>query len=337
MWRYKFIPLMKGIVKSLPGIEHIMHKRPGSTANSRYCYAVWMRHLLNARENGMIRHPKSVVEVGPGGTVGVGLAALLSGTDQYTGLDVVNNWNSEENIRVFDELVILFRKREPIPGKEEFPKMHVPLPSLEFPSHILPEKWLEQCLSGERTDRIRRALQKAGEDAGKGVPRDNDHFEGEMIRYIVPWENSMIIAPTSVDLIWSQAVLEHVEDPRSVYESMHLWLREDGYISHEIDFKSHGSSGLWNGHWTYSEFQWKVVKGRRTYLINRLSFQAHLDLMQEVGFRVIRSTLANRESQLERKQLARRFRDMADKELSTPAMFFQAEKNRNELSQSSSK
>ena len=320
MWRYNIIPLMKGLVKSIPGMEHLLHKRPGSTVNSRYCYAVWMRHLLNARENGMSRHPGSVVELGPGGTPGVGLAALLSGTERYTGLDVVDNWNSEDNLRVFDELLDLFRKREPIPGKEEFPKMHAPLSSLAFPSHILPERWLDRTLSAERTGRIREALQKAGQAAGNGA----EPGEEPLIRYMVPWERSRAIAPASVDLVCSQAVLEHVEDPRGVYESMHLWLREDGYISHEIDFKSHASSGLWNGHWTYSDFLWKVVKGRYSYLINRLSFQDHLDLMKEVGFRVIHTSLASRESQLKRRQLARRFREMSDKELSTAAMFFQA-------------
>ena len=137
----------------------------------------------------------------------------------------------------------------------------------------------------------------------------------------------MTIAPASVDLICSQAVLEHVEDPRKVYASMQLWLREDGMMSHEIDFKSHASSGLWNGHWTYSDFLWKIVKGRYSYLINRLSYQAHLDLMKEVGFRVIRSTLASRESQLKRANLARRFRDMSDRELSTAAMFMVAKKD----------
>lgn len=313
-WKYNTVPLMKGLVKSLPGMEHILHKRPGSTVNSRYCYAVWMRHLVNARENGMNHHPESVVELGPGGTVGVGMAALLSGSKQYTGLDVVNNWKSEENLRVFDELVILFRKRVPIPGKEEFPKMHAPLPSLEFPSHILPDQWLDRALSPKRIGKIREALLKAGKE------------ETQMIRYMVPWEQSKIITPASVDLVCSQAVLEHVEDPRMVYESMHQWLREDGIISHEIDFKSHASSGLWNGHWTYSDFLWKVVKGRYSYLINRLSYQAHLDLMKETGFQVIRTTLDNRESQLTRKNLARRFRDMSDKELSTAAMFFQAKK-----------
>jgi len=323
IWRYNIIPLMKGLVKSIPGMEHVLHKRPGSTINSRYCYAVWLRHLINARKNGLERHPASVVELGPGGTVGVGMAALLSGSEQYTGLDVVNNWQSERNLQVFDELVELFRKREPVPGKEEFPKMHSPLPSRDFPSGILPDKWLEQSLSEERIARIREALLKAGK-----VPGENPG--PQMIRYIVPWEQSRIIAAGSVDLIWSQAVLEHVVDPLLVYESMRLWLKEDGLISHEIDFKSHASSGLWNGHWTYTDFLWKIVKGRYSYLINRLSFQKHLDLMKEVGFRVVHTTLDSRESRIKRKHLARRFRQMSDREMSTAAMFFQALKEKDQ-------
>ena len=319
MWRYKVKPLAKGIVKSLPGIENILHKRPGSTVKSRYCYAVWMRHLINASENGMSEHPPSVVELGPGGTVGVGMAALLSGAEQYTGLDVVNNWENERNLLVFDELVDMFRNRETIPGKEEFPKMHAPLPSYDFPSHILSDKWLEETLSEERISRLRKEIKTCMDKGG----------EGEMVRYIVPWGRSKIIAPGSVDLIWSQAVLEHVEDPRNVYESMYKWLREDGIISHEIDFKSHGSSGLWNGQWIYSEFQWKIVKGRYAYLINRLSYKAHLDLMKDIGFNVIQTVPTSMESKLKRKHLAPRFREMTDKELSTPTMFFQAKKEKN--------
>ena len=318
MWRYNVKPIAKGMVKSIPGIEKILHKRPGSTVKSRYCYAVWMRHLVNARENGMKQHPSSVVELGPGGTVGVGLAALLSGTEFYTGLDVVDNWESERNLQVFEELVIMFRNRERIPGKEEFPKMHAPLPSLDFPSSILPDKWLDKALSEERIDKIREALKSGHGEDGKE----------QMIRYIVPWERSEIITPGSIDLIWSQAVLEHVEDPRNVYESMHRWLSEDGYSSHEIDFKSHGSSGLWNGHWTYSESLWKIVKGRYAYLINRFSYLAHLNLMKEVGFEVIHTTLTSKESKLKRKDLASRFKDLTDLELSTPTMFFQAKKQK---------
>jgi len=316
MWKYKMKPLLKGIVKSLPGIEHVMHKRPGSTVKSRYCYAVWMRHLINAMENGMTRIPKSVVELGPGGTVGVGMAALLSGAEQYTGLDVVNNWETERNLQVFDELVTLFKNREAIPGKDEFPKMHAPLPSYEFPSEILADSWLDQALSEERISQIREDIKSCMDKEG----------EGAMVRYIVPWERSNIIDPGSVDLIWSQAVLEHVEDPRNVYESMYKWLREDGIITHEIDFKSHGSSGLWNGHWTYSDFQWRVVKGRHSYLINRLSYKAHLDLMNEVGFNVIHTTLTSMESKLKKRDLAIRFKDMTDKELTTPTIFYQAKK-----------
>jgi hypothetical protein len=52
-----------------------------------------------------------------------------------------------------------------------------------------------------------------------------------------------------VDLIVSQAVLEHVDDLENTYDAFAQWLRPGGRMSHEIDFHSRGLTMPWNGHW----------------------------------------------------------------------------------------
>src|SRR5262245_33287553 len=66
-------------------------RRPGAgtggTDNARYCYAVWLRHIVALAEVGLPTQPDLVIELGPGDTVGVGIMALLTGSHEYVALD----------------------------------------------------------------------------------------------------------------------------------------------------------------------------------------------------------------------------------------------------------
>lgn len=132
--------------------------RGGGTASARYCYAVWLRHLIHARNCGLKRHPDTVAELGPGDSIGCGLAALLSGCSRYYALDAVKRVSVEENLRVFDELVELFRRREAIPDDREFPGVYPLLDTYEFPSSVLPDEHLDKALEGGRVQRTRDAI-----------------------------------------------------------------------------------------------------------------------------------------------------------------------------------
>ena len=107
--------LLKGIIKSIPGIEHIynFHKHTGGSCNARYCYVVWLTHLTYAFQNGVTKIPKHIVELGPGDTLGTGFAALITGADKYYALDIVRYTNVEESLKIFDELVLLFKNSIP--------------------------------------------------------------------------------------------------------------------------------------------------------------------------------------------------------------------------------
>ena len=95
-----------------------------------------------AHKNRLSTWPISVVELGPGGSLGTGLAALLSGADEYYAFDVVEYMAIEDNIKVFDLLVDLFMNPEKIPDETEFPKLQPRLDAYEFPFYILDKERL---------------------------------------------------------------------------------------------------------------------------------------------------------------------------------------------------
>ena len=279
----------------------------GSTPSARYCYAVWLRHLIHASKCGLRGIPEAVAELGPGGSIGCGLAALLSGCARYYALDAVNKISVDENLRVFDELVELFRSRSPIPDDQEFPEIYPPLETYEFPSAALGDDLLAKALNGHRIQRIRDSI-SAGEI-------------GEMITYRAPWSDPASIPAGSVDLIFSQAVLEHVDDLPGAYRCMRLWLRPGGYASHTIDFRSHGTSDAWNGHWACSDFVWKMIRGRRPYLINRAPYSTHVDLLTANGFTIVSKATKPAASAVQRADLSKTFIGMCDSDLATSSAF----------------
>lgn len=79
--------------------------------SARYCYSVWLRHLAVVFKNGFTSYPRTIAELGPGSSIGVGLAGLVGGAEQYYSLDVVEHATNERNREVFLELVTLFKNR----------------------------------------------------------------------------------------------------------------------------------------------------------------------------------------------------------------------------------
>ncbi|MET0659721.1 MAG: hypothetical protein ABW110_16355, partial [Steroidobacteraceae bacterium] len=104
------------------------------------------------------------------------------------------------------------------------------------------------------------------------------------------------------------------------------WLRPNGYMSHQIDFKCHDSAREWNGHWTYSDLMWKIARGKDTWLINREPHSTHVRLIHECGFRVVEDARVSRPSKITRSQLASRFQQLTDADLTTCDAFIQVVK-----------
>lgn len=303
-------PLLEGAATLLPGVQRLARRRTGGTDSARYCYSVWLRHLVLAERHGLSAFPACVAELGPGDSLGIGLAALLSGAERYLGLDLVAHAGLERNVAVLEELIELFARRTSIPGEEEFPEVKPRLARYEFPAGILTAGRLAGSLGAARLERIRRAVRAPG--------------AGAMIEYCAPWFDAARIKPASVDMIFSQAVLEHVDDLEAAYGAMRRWLKPGGLMSHQIDFRSHGFAAQWNGHWAYSELAWRIVRGGRPYLLNREPRSTHRRLLAAHGFRIAFEQSVTRPSGIGRQRLARRFRAMSEEDLTTAGWFVQA-------------
>ena len=50
-------------------------------------------------------------------SLGIGLAALLSGVERYIALDVIQYASDAQNLRIFEGLIALFKDRAPIPDE----------------------------------------------------------------------------------------------------------------------------------------------------------------------------------------------------------------------------
>ena len=268
----RLVPVIVGNLKRSKLMRQILPLSTGGTNNARYCYSVWLRHLNYYMLNSNRGIPCTVAELGPGDSIGIGLSAILSGVEHYFALDVLRFWDSNKNIRIFDELLELFRRREDIPGDVEFPNVFPKIKDYAFPEMVLSEAVLKMSLSSSRIERIRKELQAPDDPANT------------IIKYQIPWYDSKVIQAGSVDLIISQAVLEHVDDLENAYSAMSLWLNDEGLMSHAIDFKCHGMTKSWNGHWCLSEFEWQMVRGGRVYAINRQPLSVHIKLLEKNGF-----------------------------------------------------
>jgi SAM-dependent methyltransferase len=304
-------PILRGIRTYLPGWKCV--PGTGGTESARYCYSVWLRHATLARRNGLRELPKVVAEFGPGDSIGIGLAALVSGCGQYYGLDLVRHANAPRNAQIFDELVELFRARAPIPGDDEWPNVSPKLEEYRFPADVFDEARLAAALDGERLARIRASILDA--DAPDSV-----------VQYRVPWMDERVVEAGSVDMIYSQAVLEHVDDLEKAYRAMARWLKPGGYMSHVIDFKCHELADDWNGHWAYPEFVWRLIRGRRPFLLNREPHSTHVRLLRGQGFELVCNRATMLPSRLVRARLPRRARAFSDDDLATSGAFIQAVK-----------
>jgi SAM-dependent methyltransferase len=281
----------------------------GGTNSARYCYSIWMRHLLLINQICNVKSiPKVVAEIGPGDSLGTGFAALLSGAEKYYALDAIMYCDIQKNLKTFDDMVELFNNKEDIPDDKEFPNINPKLDSYAFPEKILPDSQLEVLLSNERITQIRQNIRSI-------------NIENGNIYYFAPWYDLSNIQERSVDFIFSQAVLEHVDDLQLVYDSMKKWLKEEGLMAHVIDFKSHGTSVEWNGHWKYSDFTWKIIRGRAPYLINRSPLSSHLKYLDQTGFQVVYKDQIKKYDGIKREDLGKQFMNMSEADLHTSVVY----------------
>jgi len=318
--------VVMGLLTYVPGarlgaklVRNFSHRNTTKIARyaALYSYSIWLRHLVYAYQNGVRQTPRVVAELGPAYSLGIGLAALLSGAEKYYALDLAPYIENKINIKTFNELIQLFDKRAPIPHEDEFPDQTPLLDSYDFPHHILTEARLEAGSSREKVAKIKDELYALPGNAGSD----------EMICYVAPWNGSEVMREQSVDMILSRVVMEHVDDLNATYRALSQWLKPGGLLSQDVDFRSHGFAIEWNGHWAYSDFQWKLIRGKRPYLINREPCSTHINYLKKYGLNIVcELRQMDKVDGIQRDSLSRRFHYMSPDDFTTQTAFFQCVK-----------
>lgn len=294
----QFLPILKGAATWVPWLYDARRGTTGGTSSARYCYAVWLRHLIGMRSRGLPGGFQSVAELGPGDSLGIGLAALLSGARRLQAFDVVQYASPAANQEVLDGLLDLFRARADVPGEVEFPQLFPGIDTSGFPHHLWSDGELDGLLSPTRAAAISSAL------AGR-----NGEIE---ISYVVPWHSAPSVLRGHVDIVFSQAVLEHVNDLAATYAALGSWVAPGAYMSHVVDFRSHHITPGWDGHLQYPDRVWRVVRGRRPYLLNRCAPDQHLRELVAANFDVLEVVRKLQEPTVPAGKLAREFQCWSD-------------------------
>jgi len=312
-----YLQLIYGISTFIPGFYKIRSKIKGSggTFSSRYCYAVWFRHLISIFTKTNKNKFDTIAEVGPGDSIGVGLLALLLGANKYYAFDVVKFANVKKNLEIFYELIDLLKKREHIPDQNEFPRVNPFLNNYEFPYYIYTDEFIEMCLSKERIQKIEYSIINQNKDDSQiFYYNDEDIYKNK-------------VKKNSIDLIFSQATMEHIDDIANQYKLMEYLLNSGGLISHSIDFRSHGYASSWDKHWEYSDLYWKLLRGKRPYLINRLPLSKHLELIEMNNFNIIDNQIIEEESNIKNWSLNKNFIDFKDYDFTASVSYILGKKS----------
>ncbi len=107
-------------------------------------------------------------------------------------------------------------------------------------------------------------------------------FSGMKINYHTSLSIPGKIPEGSVDMVVSQAVMEHVSD---ILRCMTLFsMVKPWHCVTQIDSEPHETTPTWNGHWAYSDMHWNFIIGlRRGLLLNREPCSRHLAMLRKSG------------------------------------------------------
>lgn len=311
--------LIIGGLKSYLPIPERKYKGTGGTSNALYSYSVWFRHLYwVAHHLGRDKaRPKTVVELGPGDSIGTGIAALLSVADTYIGLDVLEHASHELNEQMLAEIASLFRSRSDLGSDTSFARTYPRLPTYAFPIDLIGGEELERRLSEANLDRIRTAMKSMAA------------VDNPVVQYRSPWHEGSV-KPSSADYVFSQGALndmDHIasrDDLGRNIQTMVRWLKPGGVMSHQIELSCEGGEP-WNHHWVYGPRTWTVIRGRRPYYKNRVPMSEYVRLFTAAGCSVV-ATIPVTKPGLPREATAAQFRQLPDEDFQTASVFLIAVK-----------
>lgn len=261
---------LKGLLTYIPGVAFILNRKKSTSKHSgtqaEFCYTLWLSILVFLKENGIQANFKEIGEIGSGGSLGVGICALLSGCDKYTALEVDAIFNTDQNLKLLDEIILLFRNKTRISNK--YSQLNLKITNYEYPENSIQPLFLQE----NRITEIKNEI-------------INGFRNSNRITIVTNWE----LKPSlNLDFIFSRAVIEHVKAPDIVYKGISNHLKKSAFMFHDIEFHSHGITTTKNGHNAIPDYIWTIIFGKRSYFLNRWQIKDHYTSINNNGFEIIK-------------------------------------------------
>ncbi len=164
-----------------------MGRRNYPRVDAEYFYRVWLSHVCMANHFNAWDAPETVLEIGPGTSLGVGVAALLSGVSKYIAYDLNALLNGEDGEPLIHEIASLYAGKAPCTESDS------QLPMADLPQQLFSSERMSYFLSPDWVEHIKCSLEN----------------QNDLIYYFNDPDD---LAANSVDYIFSQSALEHVAD-----------------------------------------------------------------------------------------------------------------------------
>lgn len=248
--------ILKGALTFVPGMVALIKKKKSnhSCSNALFCYNLWLRVLVHLKETGVNTSLERIGEIGNGGSFGVGICALLSGTKEYYALEIEDIYDVEQNLNLLNEILAFFKQNTEI---TENPKINIETICFKYPEDLIKPLYLDE-----------KIVKEIREDILSGFR------ESKRIHLVKNWQTHNSL---ELDFIFSRAVMEHVQNPSTVYESAIKQLKSKSFMLHDIQFHSHGLTKELDGQYKVSQILWKIIFGKRIYFLNRWQLTDHLE------------------------------------------------------------
>ena len=301
---------LSGILSLYPALFKKLSTTEIGPRDADYYYSVWMRHLVRSTEVNNGRIPKSALEMGSGASLGSCYSALLSGVETVYAYDVVPFIQIDREIKIFRELVELFRNRSTIPGSKTYTKLKPTLDNYNFPE-LLTNDAMANNLEVARIEAIEEEIRNIY----------NESYQKKYINYTAPFDLTVIRLKDEIDFVFSQAVLEYPENIDDYYNLFYTALKKSGLLSAQIDYKSHANADVWYGDLCYSDMEWKIIKGKKKQITNRKTHSMQLEALTKAKFKLISEQLFHDGVKAPREKLHSRFKNIPEQDLSTTGAF----------------